>query len=336
MKIAYVIYQGVITSSKSNGIRSQALTWASLLRSKGHTVNLISDWEVYDWVSYDAIHFFGSQNWLPILLRLSTINNNWYYSPITDPLPGTNYKVEQIKRLLVTKTPLGKCFKTKITDEHILRLVKKICVRTEFEKKHLSQLFNLDENHFELIPLSFSEFCNPIMDMTKEPFCLHISSIYQERKNVIRLIEAAKKYNFKLVLAGSKGSPSQFEVIKRAIGDANNISVLGFISQNEMIELYKRAKVFALPSIQEGVGIVSLDAAFYGCEVVITNIPGPKEYYKGKCLEVNPFNVDEIGIAVRSLLDNKISYQPQLSHFIQENYSPQVLCAHLEEMYSRS
>lgn len=45
----------------------------------------------------------------------------------------------------------------------------------------------------------------------------------------------------------------------------------------------------------EGVGIVAVDAAIYGCEIVITNIGGPKEYYDNMAYTVNPYNIDDIG-----------------------------------------
>ena len=50
------------------------------------------------------------------------------------------------------------------------------------------------------------------------------------------------------------------------IGDSTNIEILGFVSDDELISLYNRAKVFALPSINEGVGLVALEAAVHGLQ----------------------------------------------------------------------
>ena len=49
MKIAYIIYPFVIYSNKSNGIRSQAITWANMLIAHGHQVDLINNRGDYDW-----------------------------------------------------------------------------------------------------------------------------------------------------------------------------------------------------------------------------------------------------------------------------------------------
>lgn len=63
-----------------------------------------------------------------------------------------------------------------------------------------------------------------------------------KEKNVISLIKAAKKYDFKLVLAGNMGTEKEFEVLKKAIGNNANIEVLGYISEEKKIELYKKLK----------------------------------------------------------------------------------------------
>lgn len=57
MKVAYILYPEVIISNKSNGIRSQAEAWAKILENKGVHVDLVNNWENYDWSHYDAIHF---------------------------------------------------------------------------------------------------------------------------------------------------------------------------------------------------------------------------------------------------------------------------------------
>ena len=155
----------------------------------------------------------------------------------------------------------------------------------------------------------------------KEPFCLFAGTMTQPRKNVPRLIEAAKKYDFNLKLVGNKGNAESEARLRQQIGQAKNIEVLGFVSDEELISLYNRTKVFALPSLNEGVGLVALEAAMHGCNIVITNPGGPKEYYKeGTVQLVNPYDVDDIGQAImRALQDN--TSQPQLRNDLSCNYN---------------
>ena len=332
MKIAYILYPGVIISNRSNGVRSQAETWARTLEESGATVDLINNWGNYDWTSYDAIHIFGGGDWVYGISRsLFTFNHNIHWSPIIDPAIDFDYK--EVRRVQTLRRLSHGILYGSDKIEKALPYINKVCVRSEFEKIHLQRVYNLKDDKFELVPLSYSDSCVEYTPNSKESFCLHISSIYQERKNVLRLVKAAKKYDFKLVLAGNKGTDKQFKFLKEEIGTAKNIEVLGFISEEQKIDLYKRAKVFCLPSLKEGVGIVALDAAYYGCEIVITNYGGPKEYYEGKCYEVNPLDVDDIGTKVMKALDESYGYQPTLQENIRLKYSTETLKKLLLNIY---
>lgn len=335
MKIAYVLYPEVIISNKSNGIRSQAETWGKLLQNHGHTVDFINNWSNYKWGDYDIIHLFGGGKWIyNITNRLYPINQNIVWSPIFDPqLKNGIYLKFYLKRMLqhLSKNKYHWHYYDLVNS---IPYIKLFMVRSMFEQDYMIKAFGISKDKISLVPLSYSPTCKPYIPLEKEPFCLHISSIYQERKNVLRLIEAAKKYRFNLVLAGNKGSEEQFKPIQESVGNSTNIKVLGFISEEEKISLYKRAKVFALPSLCEGVGIVALDAAYYGCEIVITNIPGPKEYYNGKCIEVDPYDVDSIGRAIVNFLNGEVFYQTNLTKEVRTSYSPEAIAKQLINTYS--
>lgn len=87
-----------------------------------------------------------------------------------------------------------------------------------------------------------------------------------------------------------------------------------------------------MPSISEGVGIVAVDAALYGADIVITEIGGPKEYYDGMAEIVNPYDVDAIGQACMNLLNGK-TYQPKLRERIIKEYSLSAVADKLIEVY---
>lgn len=323
MKIAYILGINEVLSGNGNGIKSQAITWAKSLIKLNHEVIFINPWDNYNWNEFDIIHIFGSSNtwFLTFVQELKKRNSNIVWSPICDDI--TNYHFQKIK------TYIG-CDKLHLFSSPYIRkkaypYFKKIFVRSIYEKEYLIKAYKVNESNIAKIPLStsFDISDNNINNQpqNKENFCLHISSIYQKRKNVLRLIQAAKKYNFKLVLAGKTGNEQEFAPLKKEIGNNSNIQVLGFISEEEKINLYKKAKVFALPSIMEGVGIVAVDAAIYGCEIVITKIGGPKEYYADKAFIVNPYDVDEIGKAVLDAMNKNNSHQPQLSEYIYQEYN---------------
>lgn len=332
MKIAYIITPHAVVD-KSNGIKSQAITWGNALQQKGHQIDYIDTWNYYDWPSYDAVHFFGNGPWVnTIRTYLSKKNSRCVYSPIYDPNLFLENKNQLIQKKL-SKLTHGKwnCALYNVCREY--QGYKKILVRTDHEHEMIKKLFDVPEEVIAKVPLSYSHILKYEENLPqKEDFVFHMSLFTQPRKNVIRLVQAAKKYGFRLKIAGNPGTEEAYKTFMKTVNNAPNIEVLGFISEEEKIDLYKRAKVFALPSVSEGVGIVAVDAALYGADIVITNIGGPKEYYNGMAEIINPYNVDEIGQACLKLLNGK-TYQPELRKYINENYSLNAVANKLIEVY---
>lgn len=315
MVIAFVISE-TFSIYSFNGIRIQAETWAEALMKKGHKVIKVNPWDKHNWEEYDIIHIVGPCEFLlQFTSSLVSKNKNIVFSPIIDTIqPKWKYKL--VSYWGCSKLRLS-CY------NHDVRLamknIKQIYVRSQYEADYVHICYSVPLSKIEIVPLSYR--ISPCLHYPqKENFCLHVSILTSERKNVLRLIKAAIKYKFKLILAGSIDSEEKFRPIDQLIKKHNNISYLGKVPEEQLIELYSRAKVFALPSINEGVGMVALEAAVYGCNIVITEIGGPKEYYNNKAYIVNPFDIDDIGKKIELALadDNQ---QPSLMEYIQNEYS---------------
>ena len=328
MNIAFIFSYPHIVAS--DGVYSQAMTWKKGLEDLNHVVTLVNMWNNYDWKSFDVILFFGFNEYMRDIIKwIYPINPNIAVAPILDP----NYSL-----LALQCYARWGCSKLRLTNPyHSLRSIKDkikvFLVRSNFEKRFLSKGFGISGEKCKIVPLSYSIPVIGEINHNREPFCLHISLLCDARKNVKRLIDASVKYQFRLVLCGLLRSKEEEQTLADWMRGKPNVSYLGYVTKERMIELYSKAKIFALPSTYEGVGIVALDAATMGCDIVITKLGGPKEYYSGKALEVNPYDTDEIGTAVKSFIDGK-SFQPQLSKMIKETKSPKVLSCLLEETLS--
>lgn len=334
MKIAYIIRPHSVLAGRFDGIRSQAITWGCALVGKGHEVDYIDNWGNYDWSSYDVVHFFGNGSWVnAIRTHLSKMNDRFVYSPIYDPNPFLESKSQHIQKK-ISKFTHGKWYCALYDACREYQGYRKILVRSEYESDMIQRLFNISKNIIVKVPLSYSHILNFEDKLPKkEDFVFHMSLFTHPRKNVIRLVKAAQKYGFKLKIAGKPGTEEAYKEFMEIVNNAPNIEVLGIISEEEKKDLYRRAKVFALPSITEGVGIVAVDAALYGDDIVVTNIGGPKEYYNGLAEVVNPYDVDDIGQACMRLLNGK-TYQPELRKYIEENYSLDVISDKLISVYN--
>lgn len=328
MKIGF-IYSGFI-NTPGDGVVSQARKWKHALEMRSHEVIFLNPWEYNDLTTFDIIQIFSfdSQS-APLINNLYKKNNNIVVAPIVDP----DYSIFNCwlrTHCGINKLSLSNRF-------HGLRSVKDkikyVLTRSEFESSYIVKGFGFSPQQCKIVMLN-PGISSPVkFDLSeKEPFCFHMSLVTDERKNVKRLIDAAVKYNFKLILAGAIHFEEEREKFSKLIEGHDNISYLGFISEEQKADLYRRAKVFALPSINEGVGLVALEAAMYGCDIVITNIGGPKEYYGNLAEIVDPYNIDSIGQSVVKLLSNH-TYQPDLSEKISKEFSIETSGLQLESIY---
>lgn len=318
MNIAYIMYPGACYMGAGDGSKMQAEIWRRELERKGHKVVCVNPWGHYDWKSFDVVHVFGFGLWNYDMIHWgSRLNPNFVFSPIID----TNTPMWKYRLATFCGCSRLRLFSQNYALRQLKPDIKMFFARTQYEADYLHRGYGIPENKIAIVPLSYRD-APMSQHVNKEPFCLFAGTMTQERKNVFRLIDAAKKYDFKLVLVGNTGNEESRKRLVAHIGNSSNIiEVKGFVSDEELHNLYGRAKVFALPSLNEGVGLVALEAAMHECNIVITNLGGPKEYYPGGlAYKVNPYDVDAIGKAVVEAMRND-AQQPALKEYIQTKYN---------------
>ena len=310
---------------RRSGVKIQGIMWRDSLAALGHDIELINYWDDIDCSKYDAV----------ILLRLGALMRNAVNdlknynipvisAPIFDPRMSM-----RLYRLAAKYGHIGLLHMTNPSYEfrEAAKRVSMFLARSEYEKRYLAGAYDVPSEKIRIVPLSFR--IKPAEAMPeKEAFCFHVSNLNAWNKNVSRLIDAAKKYGFRLVLGGSLRGEEGRKWLNDQIAGNENISYTGQLSDDELRDYYLRAKVFALPSLWEGVGMVALEAAACGCEIVLTNYGAPKEYYNGLASLVNPKSVDDIGRAVMERLNCEST--GELMRHIQAEYSPENCAKQLE------
>ena len=76
---------------------------------------------------------------------------------------------------------------------------------------------------------------------------------------------------------------------------------LGFLAKRDLRALYHLARIFVFPSLYEGFGLPPLEAIACGTPVVASRSSAIPEVVGHSGLLVNPFRVDSIAEAIRSL-----------------------------------
>jgi glycosyltransferase involved in cell wall biosynthesis len=130
----------------------------------------------------------------------------------------------------------------------------------------------------------------------RETIVLHVGAI-QRRKNVLRLVEAFERMpaEWSLVLAGARGYGAE-EIIDRIERSPRRaaINVLGYVTEQQLGELYARASIFAFPSLDEGFGMPVLDAMASGVPVLSSTRSALPEVCGDAALLVDPTESDAI------------------------------------------
>ena len=305
----------------SGGLNVQCRMWHQGLKDIGHDAYLLNPWDYFEYDTFDYVIIVGFGKVLIDYVKLfkQFDHPRIISAPVLDPndTPIWRFKMSCKYKGSVRfgiHRPLHDYYKCKNEFSFFL-------ARSEFEKEYIVKGLDVPAEKVKIVPISMRLQEKPVFELdAKENTCLHVSRLASGAKNVPRLIEAAKKYGFKLNLAGTIHGDKEAKWLNDLIGDADNIKYLGWLDEHALIEEYKKAKVLALPSIIEGVGMVALEAATYGCEICLTNLGGPKEYYNGRAVLVNPYDVDSIGRGILEAMNDKHA-QPELSDFILENYS---------------
>jgi glycosyltransferase involved in cell wall biosynthesis len=139
----------------------------------------------------------------------------------------------------------------------------------------------------------------------REPLVLSVGSI-QKRKNTARLVEAFEQTRpgWKLILAGAAGFGAE-EIVARIQDSprASDIQITGYISNDELAALYRRASLFAFPSLDEGFGIPVIEAMAHGVAVITSDRSALAEISGEAALHVNPNDTEELTNALQTLMD---------------------------------
>ncbi len=326
MKIA--IYKPTVSVSSVCGVKVQGKMWRDGLVALGHQVDLVNIWDDYDWDSYDWLIMMGyGGNFRDSSRAFSKLVKRLAIAPIVDPDCGY-IKYKFYTKYWGNQKHLG--LSSRFHDLYLNKDVYKLwLVRSDFEKSYVTKCLEIDESLIDLVPLQYRVPSCDTMPI-KENFCFHASRLAASNKNVPRLVEAAKKYGFNLVLAGMLASAEEKQWLHNMIDGNANIKYVGQLTDEELLSYYRRCKVFALPSITEGVGMVALEAAANGAEIVLTNDGGPKYYLKDHAEIINPYSVDDIGRAVMKLMERNV-YQPALLDYMKNNFSAEACSKQLEK-----
>lgn len=162
--------------------------------------------------------------------------------------------------------------------------LKKIFTVSEFSKKRMHEYFNIPLERIEVTYNGIEHMKNIKPDekifskfsIEKNNYVLAVSSL-NPSKNFKLILETAKilpEINF--VIAGGTNS-NVFK--KQGFEITSNVKFIGYVNDEELVALYKYASCFIYPSIYEGFGIPPLEAIYFNCPIILSDIEVFHEIY---------------------------------------------------------
>ncbi len=141
------------------------------------------------------------------------------------------------------------------------------------------------------------------------PFLLYVGGL-SPHKNLLRLVEAFARgatEDVKLVLVGDVHDVFHTHVpeIREAIARnalSERVVLAGFVPDEDLVHLYRRAYALILPSLLEGFGLPAVEAMACGTPVISSRAGSLPEVIGPAGIFFDPADVDSIASAIRMFL----------------------------------
>lgn len=179
---------------------------------------------------------------------------------------------------------------------------------SEASKKHYLNIFpHFSEKHIKVIYPCSRFFDHNIKEqrpkalrkIDKDKFWLNVGTI-EPRKNQKTLIEAYLQYlnlggkQYPLVLAGGKGwLMEDFKQYIEKLGIEDKILIIGYVSDKELIWLYRNCYANLYPSLFEGFGLPVLEGMQFGAATLASETSSIPEITEDSAILIKPKEIDE-------------------------------------------
>lgn len=203
-----------------------------------------------------------------------------------------------------------------------LRFADRIIAVSEYTKQKIIKITGVTADKIRVIYEGAAPVFAPLSDKVgireiirrrygiHEDFFLYVGAI-DYHKNIDGLLKAfarIKKQGVAFVIAGTPVDPryasriyAESELLAK---NKHKVYFLGFVCQQELVDLYNTAIGFISVSVYEGFGLPALEAMACGTPLIAAGNTSMREIVDSGGILVDPYNIDEITYAMENLLSD--------------------------------
>jgi glycosyltransferase involved in cell wall biosynthesis len=140
------------------------------------------------------------------------------------------------------------------------------------------------------------------------------------RKNQLNFLEAIKETPYKVKFIGNTINHRRYyERLRRVAEKRGNVEFISQISQDEVFKHMLGAKVNVLTSWIETPGLVSIEAGYAGCNLVVTDKGSVRDYFRDYAFYCMPDDVSSI--RSKTIMAMESEFNEDLRSLIGEQYT---------------
>ena len=317
------------------------------------SIKIITDAdEIKNYVDYDIIHIFNMQYYYETLKYIeeakkynkTIVLSPIYWSKLDAVYIARMYRIWANMALLHACEPIKKIISfhpgpNGYLSKQYINKYKKLLDQVDYLVPNSNEEWSiiLKEFHFSqsvktvvvpnAIVLNKGQFENKhYSDLKQYRGCILEVGRIEPIKNQLGVVLASMKNNRPIVFIGLDSNPKSkySKELHRVATKRGNVYFMGEMSQDEVREFYRIAGVHVLPSFRESPGLVTLEALYEGCNVVVANSKYcPIDYYSlNKYGTVcNPYSIKSIQAAIDTAISSNKKIKPDASYFDFISYS---------------
>ncbi len=179
----------------------------------------------------------------------------------------------------------------------VVRAARRIVAVSEFTRRELVDVLGVADEKIRVVSEAAAPVFGPAGRAAAGDYVLAVGTL-EPRKNLPRLVAAARQLGVELRVAGERGWGG-VDVAR------DGVVWLGRVSDDELAALYRGARCVAYPSLYEGFGLPVLEAMACGAPVVTSAGGAAEEVAGDAAVLVDPLDSASIAAGIEDALTRR-------------------------------